>query len=94
MFGLGIYGGGDALIGLARTVLPAIESVAVEHENIVQVNIIKCFYVKRDITIFLIIYNSKPNLFYFLGQCESSYGLPSSYVSQCKACGIKQLHSM
>ena len=42
----------------------------------------------------LIIYNSKPNLLYFLGQCQSSYGLPSSYVSQCKACGIKQLHSM
>ena len=35
---LGVYGGGDGLMGLSRTVLPAIESVAVEHENIVQVN--------------------------------------------------------
>ena len=38
MFDSGIYGSGDGLTGLARTVLQAIESVAVEHENIVQVN--------------------------------------------------------
>ena len=32
-----IFGGGDGLMGLARTALPAIESVSVENENIVQV---------------------------------------------------------
>ena len=33
---LGIFGG-DGLMGLGRTALPAIESVTVENENIVQV---------------------------------------------------------
>ena len=33
---LGLFGG-DGLMGLGRTALPAIESVTVENENIVQV---------------------------------------------------------
>lgn len=85
-----VFGGGDGLMGLARTALPSIESVAVENENIVQVNNIdtqEMFLANYDICIV-----SALNDKYFcmlLGQRKSSYGLSSSYVPKCSTCSTK-----
>ena len=50
LYYLGIFGVGDGLIGLARTALTAIESVAVENDNIVQVRNFRQFFFKSVYT--------------------------------------------
>ena len=89
-----VFGGGDGLMGLARTALPSIESVAVENENIVQVNNIDTqeMFLENYQRLYDICIVSALNDKYFctlLGQRKSSYGLSSSYVPKCSTCSTK-----
>ena len=86
---LGIFGG-DGLMGLGRTALPAIESVTVENENIVQVKSVR-FRGNSFSNINHLINVLSSNLYFFCstGQRKSSNGASSAHVPECKAVSSK-----
>ena len=82
-------------MGLGRTALPAIESVTVENENIVQVKSMApaASYLQKYIKINVL----SSNLFIFFwstGQRKSSNGASSAHVPECKAVSSKQLQCL
>ena len=85
---LGIFGG-DGLMGLGRTALPAIESVTVENENIVQVKSVR--FRGNSFSNNHLINVLSSNLYFFCstGQRKSSNGASSAHVPECKAVSSK-----
>ena len=92
---LGIFGG-DGLMGLGRTALPAIESVTVENENIVQVKTVTFRGTPSAIYHNHLINVLSSNLYFFCstGQRKSSNGASSAHVPECKAVSSKQLQCL
>ena len=90
---LGIFGG-DGLMGLGRTALPAIESVTVENENIVQVKSVR--FRGNSFSNNHLINVLSSNLYFFCstGQRKSSNGASSAHVPECKAVSSKQLQCL
>ena len=76
-------------MGLGRTALPAIESVTVENENIVQVKSVR--FRGNSFSNNHLINVLSSNLYFFCstGQRKSSNGASSAHVPECKAVSSK-----